>query len=586
MLIKNGVKASYKTIYSISLILILIFNSCNEMRLKNQKDIKIKMRDTVELSTDIYFPVGTQNNLPVILIRTAYDKSSLSNYGEYYSKKGYVVAIQDVRGKYKSQGDFIPYINEGNDGYDTIEWLAKQEWSNGKVGMIGGSYSGSVQLAAAIERPSHLVTIIPNITPATPFYNTPFENGVFALGWAIRWSDMLQKDISAKDLKDKFVDVFKKDWHEELDYLPVIDLDKKVAGKEIEFWRRWLQENLNSDFFQSQNYFDKLDNIKIPVLLQSGWFDVANRGLKLLYQGLINSGNNNVSMIIGPWIHSDKSSNKIGDIDFGPEAGIDLFEIYTKWFDYWLKGNMNNISNMPKVQLFNIGPNQWEYSNSYPSEDSKETKFFLSKKISKDDSLKHERLVIEESKRSSGMKKYFYDPSNPNISLLYMMKKNKINEYQNINENRKDVLIFDTEAFENSFTITGPIKAVIYASSDAVDTDFSVTLTGIDLDGNIFPIGNTFGIIRAKYRNSPYIPELIERNKIYKYEIDLSHTYYTLKPGEKLRLEISSSSFPEYARNLNTGKNNYTTNEYKIAEQMIYFNKKYPSHLVLFTSKN
>lgn len=569
-------------------IFLILFNiiSCNNSSQELFKTIMLPVRDGINLATDLYFPNSTENSYPIILMRTPYNKNLLKEYGEYYSKKGYIVAIQDVRGKYGSEGEWKPYLSEGKDGYDAIEWLAVQKWSNGKVGMVGGSYSGSVQLAAAIQNPPHLVAIIPNITPATPFNNTPYENGVFALGWAIRWSGIVNEDISGQEMNNKFKEVFQRNWYAELNHLPVVGLDSIILGKKISFWREWIDYEPNKSNYAEQDYIRNIGNINIPVFLQSGWFDVANRGTKLLHKGLTESGNKNVKLIIGPWVHSDRSSKQLGPMYLGEDAGIDLFGIYAEWFDYWLKGEDNGILNKPLVQIFNIGPNRWEYANEYPTNTSVKTKMYLS--TNSDSKLLAEKgkLVFEELERESGKKSFKYDPSDPAPSFSEMMKKNKIPDYKKIMDMRNDVIVFETKSLKDSLTISGPIKAVIYASSSALDTDFSLTMTGVNKEGGIFPLGQTFGIIRAKYRNSNRQEELLEKGEIYKYEIDLSHTYYTLSPGERLRLEVTSSSFPEFSRNLNTGKNNQTTSEFIIAEQQIYFTDKYPSQLIFWKKKN
>ncbi|MBT3801610.1 MAG: CocE/NonD family hydrolase, partial [Bacteroidetes bacterium] len=521
---------------------------------------------------------------PTVLLRTPYNKKLLKAYGDYYSSHGYITAIQDVRGKYDSKGDWKPYEFEGRDGYDTIEWLANQEFSDGKIGMVGGSYSGSVQLAAAINAPPHLVTIIPNITPATPFNNTPYENGVFALGWGIRWSNIVYEDITGQEMNERFREVFQKNWYEELENLPVIDLDEMITGEKIDFWRAWINNPpVRNSYYHDQNYLANLHRINIPVFLQSGWFDVANRGTKLIYKNLIDSGNKNVKLIIGPWVHSDKSSKQLGSLYLGEKAGINLFDIYVKWFDYWLKGIDNGITNDPLVQIFNIGPNNWIYDDEYPIASAQETALYLMSGSNNNSSGIQGKLIVENSGSSPGFTTFRYDPSNPTPGISDYLKKNILSEYQYIIEKRDDVIIFETDPLTYPLTIMGSISAELYASSSAIDTDFSVTLTAVNGKGNIFPIGQTFGVIRAKHRNSINKAELLEKLNVYKYTIDLSHTCYTIAPGEKLRLEISSCSFPEFARNLNTGKNNQTTKDFIVAEQKIYHNKEYPSRIVFYT---
>ena len=581
MKLKYHINRDRNSVLFLLIVFLKLAVSCTNPVQQSFKSIMIPLRDGTNLATDLYFPSTKSDTYPIILMRTPYNKKLLKEYGEFYSKQGYVTAIQDVRGKYGSEGDWTPYKTEGKDGYDAIEWLASQKWSNGKVGMVGGSYSGSVQLAAAIESPPHLVTIIPNITPATPYNNTPYENGVFALGSNIRWSDIVVDDISGQEMNTKFAEVFQKNWYEELNVLPVIDLDKKIIKKEIDFWREWNQNEPGVNYYNEIDYLGNIEAIKIPVFLQSGWFDVANRGTKMIYNKLIETGNENVKLIIGPWVHSDRSSKQLGSMYLGEEAGIDLFAIYARWFDYWLKGIDNGILNDAKVQLFNIGPNHWINTDSYPIKSTEKTKLYLTSNTEYTSSGIG-KLVDKDSVNLFGSTSFNYDPSNPTPSFSDFMKKNRFSDYKQIIEQRTDVVIFETPVLKDSLTISGPISAVIYASSSALDTDFSLTVTGVNNEGVIFPIGQIFGIIRAKYRNSLRKAELLDKDKIYKYTIDLSHTFYTLVPGEKIRLEIASSSFPEFSRNLNTGNNNQTTSEFMIAEQRVYHNEEYPSHLIFY----
>ena len=452
---------------SVGVIMVMFLVNCsNTFQNSSVKSIMIPARDGILLATDLYFPSKESASYPIILIRTPYNKELLKDYGDYYSMQGYVTAIQDVRGKYASKGDWIPYISEGKDGYDVIEWLANQKWSNGKVGMVGGSYSGSVQLAAAIEQPPHLTTIIPNITPATPFNNTPYENGVFTLGSNFRWTDIVSGDISGMEMNTKFQEVFRKNWYNELNYLPVISLENKFSVKNVGFWSDWIKNEPGARYFESIDYLKNIENIKIPVFVQSGWFDVANRGAKLIYDELNSNGNKHTKLIMGPWVHSDRSSKQLGQMYLGEDAGLDLFELYTKWFDYWLKGVDNGILEEPMVQVFNIGPNKWVYADNYPIKTSKKTKLYLSNNSNNKYSEKG-KLVEFESLNNEGRTGYAYDPSNPTPGFPEFMKKNRFSEYRVMADKRNDIIIFESESLKDSLTIAGPISAVIYASSTA-----------------------------------------------------------------------------------------------------------------------
>jgi putative CocE/NonD family hydrolase len=546
-----------------------------------QKTIQVPMRDGIKLATDLYFPKIENGPFPVILMRTPYNKEILKGYGDYFSRHGFVLAAQDVRGRFESQGDWEPFINEGEDGYDAIEWLAVQDWSTGKIGMYGGSYSGSVQFAAAIHKPSHLVTFIPNITPAMPFDNMPYEGGLLVMGGDIRWVDIVENSKTAVDIQKKIREVFTRDWISLLNYLPVIDLDKKIVGKETPYWRQWVEHNTDDSYWEKVNYLKKLEELDIPVFLQSGWFDPGNRGTKLAYSHLKQSKNKYIKMIMGPWEHTDQSSKYLYGQDLGEAADIGLMELYITWFDYWLKGKDNGIINEPLVQIFNFGPNNWLKADTYPLPDTAFTKFYINSEKGANTSGGDGKLQIQKSSSTRQYDTYTYDPGDPSPCFIDHLKKRALERYKSLVGSRNDILVYETAQLKQPLTIAGPISAVLYASSSAKDTDWCVTLYTVAEDGEMHPIGMTWGVLRARYRNSMSTPEFLEKDRIYEFTIDLSHTGITISKGDRIRMEISSASFPEYSRNLNTGGHNEMETEYVSAVQKIYHTKEYPSHLLL-----
>lgn len=546
-----------------------------------QKTAKIPMRDGIKLATDLYFPEKGDGLFPVILMRTPYNKVMLKDYGVYFSRFGFVYAIQDVRGRFESQGDWEPFINEGEDGYDSIEWLAAQDWSTGKIGMYGGSYSGSVQYAAAILKPPHLVTLIPNITSAMPFDNMPYEGGVLVMGGDIRWVDIVENSKTAVDMQKKAKEIFTKDWNSLLSFLPVFELDKKILGKETPYWRRWVKHNTDDSYWKKVNYLKELKELDIPVFLQSGWFDPGNRGTKLAYSNLKQSKNKYIKMIMGPWEHTDQSSRYLYGQDLGEAADIGLIDLYIKWFDYWLKGMDNGIINDPLVQVFNFGPNNWLKADTYPLPDTSFTKYYISSEKGANTSRGDGKLQIQKSASTREYDTYTYDPGDPSPCFIDFLKKRALESYNNLVDTREDILVYETAPFDLPLTIAGPISAVLYASSSAKDTDWCVTLYVVSEDGEISPMGMTWGVLRARFRNSMAAPEFLEKDKVYEFTIDLSHTGNTFSKGESIRMEISSASFPEYSRNLNTGGHNEMETEYVSAVQRIYHTDKYPSHLLL-----
>jgi len=572
--------------FFLPIIFFLVFSLPNPIAIYGQKEGNpktemIPMRDGVKLATDLYFPEKGDGPFPVILMRTPYNKVMLKDYGIYFSGFGFVYAIQDVRGRFESQGDWEPFIYEGEDGYDSIEWLAAQDWSTGKIGMYGGSYSGSVQYAAAILNPPHLVTIIPNITPAMPFDNMPYEGGVLVMGGDIRWIDIVENSKTAEDMQKKVKEVSTKDWNSLLSFLPVIDLDKKILGRESPYWRQWVKHNTDDSYWKKVNYLKQLRKLDIPVFLQSGWFDPGNRGTKLAYSNLKQSKNKYIKMIMGPWAHTDQSSRYLYGQDLGEAADIGLIDLYIKWFDYWLKGKDNGIINEPLIQVFNFGPNNWLKADTYPLPDTSFVKYYISSEKGANTSHSDGKLQKQKSTSTRQYDTYTYDPGDPSPCFIDFLKKRALESYQNLVGSRNDILVYETAPFDLPQTIAGPISAVLYASSSAKDTDWCVTLYTVTEDGGMHPIGMTWGVLRARFRNSMATPELLEKDKVYEFTIDLSHTGYTFSKGERIRMEISSASFPEYSRNLNTGGHNEMETEYVSAVQKIYHTKEYPSHLLL-----
>ncbi len=565
----------------------------------SKQTVMIPMRDEVNLSTDLYFPKLEDSKFPVILVRTPYKKEMNELTGNYYAKRGYVVAVQDCRGRFASEGTWEPFIHEPKDGYDTIEWLGTQEWSTGKVGMIGGSYVGWVQLWAASENPPHLTTIIPNVAPPDPFYNIPYEYGSFFILGAVWWAEILETEATGDISGRTMAQINERKYEKILKSLPVIDLDEKILGKKNPYWRKWIQHNTNDDYWKRSNFMEKLKSLDIPVFLQSGWFDGDGIGSKLNYKALKQSKNKFIKLILGPWGHTDQSHSRVGDYDFGKEAVPDLQVLYLRWFDYWLKGIDNKIVEEPLVQYFVMFSNKWVKGDSYPVPETEFTKFYLSSTEGANTSKGDGVLMTEEPAGDREYDQYIYDPEDPTPWPEYYYKSEEeiqqekdktidIEEYRKrieafhnkVSDERKDILVYQTAPLEESISIAGPVSAVLYASTSAPDTDWFITLMDVDdEEGKIFH--QVRGTIRARFRNSMEKPELLQKDKIYRYEIDMWQTGITFQKGHRIRVEVSSALFPMFSRNLNTGGHNEMETEFQKATQKIFHTKDYPSHILL-----
>ena len=564
-------------------------------------NVMIPMRDGINLATDIYRP-DAEGKFPVILVRTPYKKENNDIQGKFYSRRGYIYAVQDCRGRFSSEGTWAPFFAEPNDGYDAVEWLAIQPWSNGKVGMIGASYLGWVQWWAARNRPPHLTTIIPNVSPPDPYFNIPYEYGAFFLLGSIWWADILEQEATADITGETMGDINQKDYHKLLRHLPVVELDSIVMGKVNPYWREWIAHPDNDEFWDQASFLNHLENLDIPVYHQSGWFDGDGIGSKLNYLKMASHGHKNQKLVLGPWGHTDRAT-RLGPLqtDFGEEAIIDLSESYTRWLDHWLLGVDNGIETEPLVALFVMGSNKWLLGDSYPLPETKFTKYYLASQ-GKANSLNGDGWLTttppDESVAPTDV--YTYDPGDPtpDPDMYYDLDsvegeeeqtddKESVEEgiavrrafHNRIDAERQDILVYETSPMEKPLTFAGPISAVLYAASSAKDTDWFVRLSMIRDDGNVYPLVR--GVIRARYRNSFSKPELLNPGEVYEYHLDLWQTGITVPAGAKMRVEVSSAAFPVFSRNLNTGGHNETETEYMTAVQTIYHDQDHPSYILL-----
>ena len=527
--------------------------------------LRIPMRDGVSLCTDLYLPVGV-SKAPVILVRTPYKKEMGEIQARFFARRGYVFAVQDVRGRFASEGAWEPVVHEPQDGYDAIEWLARQPWSSGKVGMIGTSYLGWVQWLAAARHPPHLTTIVPNVSPTDPFHNFPFDHGLVTLS-TLSWVDLVETNATG-DLDGVAIKKIEgRNYGELLKPLPLIDVDKSALGRESPSWRRFIAHSAPDSYWRAAMFLDKLKDVRIPVFHQSGWFDGDSNGTKLNYLKMAAYGHAGQKLTLGPWGHTDTARRIAHSQDFGPAASIDLQRDYLRWFDYWLKGMDNGILQDPLVSLFVMGSNRWLYGPAYPLPQTRFENLYLADGA---------RLSFTAPNGPQSQDRFIYDPGNPTPPPDTGAADKKPGAP------RTDVLVYTTAPFEKPYTIAGPVSAVLYAASSARDTDWFVHLMDVDQDGKCSLLWATgSGQIRARYRKSMAKAELLEPGRVYKYTLDLWHTAIAIAPGHRLRVEVASAAFPNFSRNLNTGGNNETESRYVSAHQTIYHDAQRPSHIVL-----
>lgn len=571
-----------------------------------ERNIPATMRDGVVLYCDIYKP-SVVGQYPVLLQRTPYNKSlpfiaSLTLDPIEAAIQGYVVVIQDTRGRYASEGFFYPFRDDANDGYDTIEWAANQEWSNGKVGMYGGSYMGVTQWLAASTCPPHLTTIFPQVTASDYHNGWIYQGGAFLLGFSLYWAlvsfaaDTLirqskeDKSISLPDevnilfeAMDNIQDGYK--------FLPLKNYPylKKFAS----YYYDWIAHPEYDKYWHQWNIENAYNKINLPVYHVGGWYDLFLGGTLNNYAGMMHNvpsagGYSEQKLIVGPWAHGTYMTNLVGDIDFGIRAAsdaIDLPGLQFRWFNYYLKGENTSITDETPVKLFIMGDNVWRDEHEWPLARTQYTKYYLHSNGNAN-TLNGDGVLDPNIPAVESEDVFIYDPLSPvptyggaNMlpgSLLHQLHGPKDQSYI---ESRQDVLVYTSQPIEESLEVTGPISVTLYASSTAVDTDFTAKL--VDVHPNGYAQILTDGILRGRYRNNLREASLLVPGKIYEFMIDLAATSMVFKPGHRIRVEISSSNFPRFDRNPNTGSIFGEDDKYIQATQKIFHNHVYPSHILL-----
>ncbi|MGE5646397.1 MAG: CocE/NonD family hydrolase [Acidobacteriota bacterium] len=533
---------------------------------------RVKMRDGVELSADIYRPEPA-GRYPVILSRTPYVKASMLGQGRHFASHGYVFVAMDVRGRGDSDGVFVPYRNDGIDGYDAIEWCAAQPWSNGKVATYGGSYLGRVQWLTAVLQPPHLVAMVPLVSPSDPFAEWPTG---LPLPMDISWYHLTAGHVSQN------MDAV--DWSKVHMHLPLVTMDD-AAGRPDPNWKAMFDHPLLDDWWEPLRYQNKYDRVRVPVLNISGWYDDEQLGTPLNYIGMTTKGatpeiRKNQKLLMGWWPHSTFiAGTKLGNVDFGSGAIFDREAYILRWFDYWLKGIDTGIMREPPVKLFVMGENRWADENEWPIARTKWTKFFLHSK-GRANSLYGDGKLSTAEPAKEPVDAYTYDPAQPTpfVTEPSFAQIGGPDDYRSV-ERRDDVLVYTSEPVTEDTQVCGPIRARLYAASSARDTDFMAML--IDVWPNGYAERLIDGMVRARFRDGMEKPSLIEPGRIYAYNIDAWNTCQTFLKGHRIRVQIASSAFPKYDRNPNTGEPLGKTTRLQIADQKIYHDAEHPSHIVL-----
>ncbi|HEY0605012.1 MAG TPA: CocE/NonD family hydrolase [Herpetosiphonaceae bacterium] len=575
---------------------------------------QVPMRDGVRLTTEVYLP-DTPGPYPVIVQRSPYNRLGApincdSATMLFFARNGYAVVNQDVRGTYRSSGTFNPMLQEASDGYDAIEWAAAQTWSTGKVGMIGGSYVGLTQWQAAMQAPPHLVAIAPHYTASDYHDHWTYVNGAFDLWFAQSWilftfgPDTYRRQLAAQGLPPEEIDRLEAAWvaagrRDILDsWVWQLPLNSFSALQSVApYYGEWLDHPTYDDYWARLDLEPRYGNLSVPVLNTGGWYDIFQVGTVRNFQGMQAGGGsaaarNGSKLVLRALCHACPDDTFAGAIDFGPNNQLDLNALYLRWFDRWLKGIDNDIDREPAVQLFvmvppdtgTTGSGFWVTGEAFPLAGTTFKRFNL-----RSNGKANTRLgggVLAANHPSTGPADTFiYDPHNPvptrggNMCCINDLLPSGAFDQAQI-ELRDDVLVYTSSPLTEDLAVIGPVSLTFWATSTAPDTDFTAKLVDVHLDG--FAQNVLDRIIPARYRAGSKVPPTnIVPGQAYEYTLDLGNTATIFRKGHRIRLEISSSNFPHYARNLNTGQPIASESEIVSARQWILHDPAHRSYLEL-----
>jgi len=539
------------------------------------ENVMIPMSDGTELAAHILIP-KKGDSFPTILMRTPYGKGGRKRSpGRLYASNGYAVVVQDCRGRGDSKGIWDPFRYDADDGFDTQEWVGKQSWSNGKIGTSGGSYVGWSQWASAPKGSKYLTAMAP-VVPFCNAYDLAYDGGAFQLSLLMGWGSSVG---GARISPDKMPQAFR--------YLPLNQFDDQLE-KEVFYLADWIAHPVFDDYWKQRGIGrEAFDDITVPVLNIGGWYDIFSKATLDMINGVRRESRNhavrrNQFVVLGPWSHG-VGRRKVGELDFGEAAALNVSDLQFKWFEYWLKQKNTGVEEWPAFYLFVMGENVWRGESKWPLERTEYTPYYLHSDGDAEDPNGSGTLSLGKADAADSGKadSYVYDPNDPaptaggnNLSGAPAgpFDQSKV-------EQRDDVLVYTSAPLEQAVEVTGPVKMILHAATTVKDTDFTAKLVDVHPDGKAYNLCD--GIIRARWRNSRSKAELVEPGKIEKYEIDLWVTSNLFKTGHKIRVEISSSNFPRFDRNPNSGGPFGEDIKVFPATQTIHHDAEHASHILL-----
>jgi putative CocE/NonD family hydrolase len=553
-----------------------------------ERAVTMKTRDGVTLKSDVYRPAGA-GPFPVLLERTPYNKVNAADFAMMAVAHGFMVVVQDVRGRYTSEGEWYPFKHETDDGYDTIEWAAALSHSNGKVGMFGGSYVGATQMLAAIGRPPHLAGICPVVTASNYHENWTYQGGAFEQWFNESWTSGLAQDTLDRTIQDG-TNAVAGSTVLPLERYPLFNIHVDPAApadKLAPYFIDWLAHPNYDTYWKQWSIEENFAKIQVPALTVAAWYDIFLGGSLRNYIGLKQLAGNEAArsgqrLLVTIGGHAG-NGEKIGAVEFGSAAAqFDENAITLEWYEYLFLGKQNAFAQKP-VRIFVMGDNQWRSEDAWPLERAKSTSYFLHSD-GKANSSNGDGVLSTNSPHQVQADIFVYDPANPVPTVGGPLCCDPVHlpagpRDQKDVEARQDVLVYSTPVLAQDVEVTGPVTLDLFAKTSAADTDFTAKL--VDVWPNGFVQNLTEGIIRARYRESATGPAPIEPGKVYEYKIDLWSTSNVFLKGHRIRLEVSSSNFPRFDRNLNTGKSAANDATFVKATNTVLHDREHPSALIL-----
>ena len=571
------------------------------MDIRVQRNVAVPMRDGTTLRADVFRP-EPEGRYPVLLSRTPYDKSGAAvSYGWMQpirpASEGYVVIVQDVRGRFASEGRFQPLHQEIDDGFDTVEWAAHQTWSNGRVGMYGLSYLGATQWLAASAQPPNLQAILPGVTASDYYDGWTYQGGAFILGFNLLWAttafaipEILRTEIPDSERKKLLAGLYgiAFDHWPHLRNLPLADLPAFAHDLVAPYYKEWLAHPTRDAFWEPITIEAAHSRIHAPALNLGGWFDLFIRGTLRNFTGMRRDGPTERSrdgqrLVVGPWAHGTQLTARTGNRVFGAASPILLDELHLRWFDHWLRDADNGVDRDAPVRVFEMGINAWREFSDWPPPEANEVAWFLHSNGAAASSS-GDGVLSMDAPGAESPDRFSYDPMDPCPTVggpLFPAPSDVPPGCfdQSAVERRADVLCYTSAPLDRDTEVVGPVQVVLWVASTALDTDFTAKLVDVEPDGTAWNLCD--GIIRARYRRGFDRAVLLEPGNPADVHIDLAGTANVFRAGHRIRLEVSSSNFPRFDRNTNTGALIARDGILVVATNTVLHDASHPSRLLI-----